>query len=51
MSTIQLHPYLFFQGNCKAAMEFYQGIFGGELTMQTVGGSGADMPDKESRKD
>lgn len=35
MTKISLDPYLFFQGNCREAMEFYQGIFGGELSIQT----------------
>lgn len=35
MADIQCTPYLFFKGNCREAMEFYQSIFGGELTIQT----------------
>lgn len=31
MSDVQLNPYIFFQGNCQEAMEFYKSIFGGEL--------------------
>lgn len=31
MSKVSLSPYLFFTGNCKEAMEFYQSVFGGEL--------------------
>jgi PhnB protein len=34
---MQLDPYLFFRGNAKEAMQFYQGVFGGELTMQKIG--------------
>src|SRR5207253_106176 len=30
-----------FQGNCKQAMEFYKSVFGGELSMQTMG----EVPD------
>lgn len=30
-------PYLFFNGNCKSAMEAYQKIFGGELQLVKVG--------------
>lgn len=37
MSTIETTPYIFFKGNCKEAMEFYQSIFGGELSFQTYG--------------
>jgi PhnB protein len=36
-------PYLHFTDNCKEAMSFYQGIFGGELEMTVVG----DSPAKE----
>ncbi len=35
MSDVQLDVYLYFKGNCREAMEFYKGIFGGELTVQT----------------
>ncbi len=28
-------PYIHFQGNCRAAMEAYQALFGGELSMMT----------------
>ncbi len=35
MDTITLNPYIFFKGNCRAAMEFYKAIFGGELTVQS----------------
>jgi PhnB protein len=31
------NPYLFFNGNCKAAMESYQKIFGGELKLMKAG--------------
>lgn len=33
MTAIKTIPYLFFQGQCKEAMEFYRSIFGGELTL------------------
>lgn len=32
-----LNPYLGFRDNAKEAMEFYQTVFGGELTMSTFG--------------
>ncbi len=31
------HPYLFFGGNCREAFTRYQEIFGGELTLLTMG--------------
>ncbi len=42
-----LNPYLNFAGNARSAMEFYQSVFGGELTVSTFGqygteGAGAD---------
>jgi len=35
--TSRLNPYLNFDGNARSAMEFYQGVFGGELTTNTFG--------------
>jgi PhnB protein len=35
--SIQLNPYLSFRDNARAAMEFYQSVFGGELTISTFG--------------
>lgn len=32
-----LIPYLFFNGNCREAMNFYQQCFGGELEIMTYG--------------
>lgn len=40
MSDIKLDVYLFFLGNCQEAMEFYKGIFGGDLSLQTYGDVG-----------
>ncbi len=34
-----LNPYITFNGNCREAMTFYNGCFGGELTLQTVEGT------------
>jgi PhnB protein len=34
MSTV-LNPYLGFRDNAREAMEFYQSVFGGELTLST----------------
>ena len=33
--SISLNPYLNFPGNAREAMTYYQGIFGGELTIST----------------
>lgn len=40
MTKVALHPYLFFKGDCRQAIEFYKGIFGGELSLQTYAESG-----------
>lgn len=32
-----LNPYLNFRGSAREAMEFYQSVFGGELTLSTFG--------------
>ena len=43
----KLNPYLAFNGNAREAMDFYHGVFGGELTMQTFaeGGMAEDPAD------
>lgn len=50
MSQLSFDVYLFFAGDCRTAMEFYKGIFGGELTIQTRGevdpSAPEDMKDK-----
>jgi PhnB protein len=33
----RLNPYLGFRDNARQAMEFYQSVFGGELTLSTFG--------------
>lgn len=43
-----LNPYLIFNGSCKEAMEFYQSILSGKLSMQTYAESG--MPTSEEDK-
>lgn len=40
------NAYLFFNGNCKAAMESYQKILGGELTLTKV----ADLKNEEFKE-
>jgi PhnB protein len=40
----RLNPYLNFAGNARQAMEFYKGVFGGTLTVNTYGESGAPYP-------
>lgn len=51
MNNITLTPYLFFQGNCREAMEFYKGVFGGELTIQTMGDVPPDAQMQGASKD
>jgi PhnB protein len=38
-TAMQLSTYLLFDGNGKQAMEFYHSVFGGDLTLTTVGES------------
>src|SRR5690242_19459686 len=45
MENVICNPYLFFDGNCREAMNFYQGVFGGELNMQTYGEVDKSCPD------
>lgn len=41
-----LVPYLLFDGSCQAAMDFYQSVFGGELSVMKV----KDSPAKDQMK-
>ena len=44
----RLNPYISFGGNARQAMEFYQQVFGGTLTLNTFGEFGAqDSPDAD----
>jgi PhnB protein len=42
--TSRLNPYISFGGNAREAMEFYQSVFSGDLTVNTFGESGAPDP-------
>jgi PhnB protein len=46
--TVNVNPYLTFDGNCREAMEFYRTVLGGELTVNTFGefGGPAEVADK-----
>ncbi|HEX2240340.1 MAG TPA: VOC family protein [Actinomycetota bacterium] len=45
----RLNPYITFNGNARQAMEFYEGVFGGTLTLNTFGelGGAQDSPDAD----
>jgi PhnB protein len=44
----RLNPYITFGSNCREAMEFYETVFGGQLTLNTFGEFGAaDGPDAD----
>ena len=49
--SIHLHPYIFFTGDCREAMEFYRGIFGGKLEMQAFSEVPGEVPGKEEHPD
>lgn len=38
--TVQFNPYLSFRNDARAALEFYQSIFGGKLEISTFGSMG-----------
>lgn len=46
----KLNPYLNFRDNTRDAMEFYQSVFGGALTMNTFGESHASDDPAEAGK-
>jgi PhnB protein len=42
----RLNPYVSFSDNARQALEFYRGVFGGELALSTFGeGGGMEGPD------
>jgi PhnB protein len=44
----RLNPYIGFDSNARQAMEFYKGVFGGELRMNTFGEYGSEgTPDSD----
>ena len=46
--TSRLNPYISFPGNARQAMEFYEGVFGGTLRLNTFGEFGMpDAPDAD----
>ena len=46
----KLNPYISFKGNAREAMEFYKGVFGGELTMSTFKEGGAPVGAEDENK-
>ena len=40
--TSRLNPYISFDGNARTAMEFYEDVFGGTLTLHTFGDFGGE---------
>jgi PhnB protein len=48
--STKLNPYLSFRDNAKQAMEFYQSVFGGELTLSTFGENQASEDPAEQDK-
>jgi PhnB protein len=43
----RLNPYISYDGNARQAMEFYERVFGGTLTLNTFGELGAQDPGYE----
>lgn len=48
--TVLLNPYLSFRDNAREAMTFYQGVFGGELELDTFGDSQISDDPAEAHK-
>ena len=44
----RLNPYISFGDQARAAMTFYQGVFGGELAINTFGEYGDDSPNADN---
>jgi PhnB protein len=48
--TSRLNPYISFENNARQAMEFYQGVFGGDLVLNTFGELGAPQGSPDADK-
>ena len=48
--TVRLNPYLNFRDNARQAMEFYQSVFGGQLTVSTFAEFHASEDPSEQNK-
>jgi PhnB protein len=48
MMASRLNPYISFKDNARAAMEFYQSVFGGELTINTFSEFGGEKDAPEA---
>ena len=47
--AIRLNPYISFTDNAQQAMEFYQSVFGGNLTISRFGEFGAGTPGESDK--
>ena len=47
--TSRLNPYISFADNARQAMEFYKGVFGGELALNTYGERAGPRPGDENK--
>ena len=46
--AVRMNPYLNFPGTAREAMQFYESVFGGSLTVMTFGDAGAQgVPDPD----
>ena len=43
----RLNPYVSFDGNARTALEFYEQVFGGTMTVNTFGEFGTEGPDAD----
>ncbi len=49
MSKVHLDPYLFFDGNAEEAMNYYKGVFGGELNIARMEGVPGTKPEDANK--
>jgi PhnB protein len=48
--VVQINPYLNFDGNCEEAFNFYQKVFGGDVTINRFSEMPGDQPGPEADK-
>jgi PhnB protein len=49
MAEVRLDPYIFFNGNAEEALNFYKGVFGGELNISRMGDAPGTAPEDKDK--
>ncbi len=48
--TISIQPYVFFDGNCQEALDFYKSALGAEVSVMTFGDAPMEVPPEQAAR-